>query len=234
VSQIIDATNRISTIAKLRNFVNIPGEIISQHDPYPPYKIVISAELTPAQSKLIDECLGGYQPRLTLDQIEEVIEPYRFNLPQEIYDLYQIGNGCLPLGTSEDEDWDSIYNYFYFPSSEAPFWTLRNAMSAYANHLIDCNPRLLPICTYGDDSVLLVLGSNERQENSPLLMTYDHCLDSDLSQMEIVWPSLTNMMLAHAERYEALYEGRLTETEKTNIYQKYSSGSDLGFYKFLR
>jgi hypothetical protein len=234
VSQIIDATNRISTIVKLKNIANIPGVIISQHEPYPPCKSVIPAELNQAQSNLIDECLGGYQPRLTLNQIEEVIESYRFNLPQEFYDLYQLGNGCLPLGTSEDEDWDSIYNYFYFPSSEAPFWTLRNAMSSYVNHLIDCNPHLLPICAYGDDSVLLVLGSTERQENSPLLMTYDHCLDSDLLQMEIVWLSLTNMMLAYAERYEALYQGRLTETEKTNIYQKYSSGSDLGFYKFLR
>ncbi len=41
------------------------------------------------------------------------------------------------------------------------------------------------------------------------------------------------MMLAYAETYEALYQGSLTGTKKETIYQKYSSGSDWGFYKFM-
>ncbi len=51
--------------------------------------------------------------------------------------------------------------------------------------------------------------------------------------MEVVWSNLSNMMLAYAELYEALYQGSLTEMIKETIYQKYSSGSDWGFYKFL-
>lgn len=78
------------------------------------------------------------------------------------------------------------------------------------------------------------MGSDELQETAPLVLTYDHCLHSDLSKMEVVWPSLTNMILAYAEWYETLYNGGLTETTKEAIYQKYSSGSDWGFYKFLQ
>ncbi len=233
MSVIVDAIKRIAVIAKQRNVVNLPGDFVSSHPPYPTYKSVMSAELSPENSKLIDEFFDGYQPRLTLKQIEEIVEPYLFKLPQEIYDLYQIGNGCLPIGISEEEDWNSIYNYFNFFSLENKLWTLENAISAYCDLLIDRNPRLLPICAYEDESVLCVMGSSEPQETSPLVWTYyDSGLDDDPCNMEIVWSNLSNMMLAYAELYEALYQGSLTETTKEIIYQKYSSGSDWGFYKF--
>ncbi len=234
MSVIVDAIKRIAVIAKQSNFTNVPGDFVSSHPPYPVYKSVMPEELSQENSKLIDEFFDGYQPRLTLEQIEEIVEPYRFKLPQEIYELYQIGNGCLPIGISEEEDWDSIYNYFNFFSLENNLWTLDNAMSAYCGQLEQCNPRLLPICAYEDESVLLVIGNSEPQETSPLVWTYyDSCLDNDFSTMEVVWSSLSNMMLAYAERYEALYQGSLTETKKQTIYQKYSSGCDWGFYKFM-
>ncbi|PSF37587.1 hypothetical protein C7H19_08490 [Aphanothece hegewaldii CCALA 016] len=233
MSVIVDAVKRIAVIAKRHNFINLLENLLSEHYPYPSYKSVWSGQLMQEQSKLVDEYLSGYQPRLTSEQIKKIVESYRFKLPKEIYDLYQIGNGCLPIGTSEKEDWNSIYNYFNFPSSENKLWTLKKAMDAYCSFMIDFNPRLLPICAYGDDSVLLVMGSSEPQETSPLVRTYDHCLDDDLSKMEVVWPSLTNMMLAYAEWYEALYSGGLTEITEEAIYQKYSSGSHWGFKKFL-
>jgi hypothetical protein len=107
-------------------------------------------------------------------------------------------------------------------------------MSVYCNHLIGENPSLLPICTYQDSAVLLIIGSREKQESSPVLRTYDHCLCKDPSKMIMEWPSLTNMMLAYAEGYEALSDGKLTETERKAIYQKYSNNSEWGFHKFFR
>jgi hypothetical protein len=232
MSLIVGAVRRIATVAEQRKFPNLPGDIISSHDPYPPFKRVMPTELTQEQTELVNENFDNYQPRLTLEQIEEIVEPYQFRLPQEVYDLYELGNGCLPIGTSE-EDWNSVYNYFNFPGFENPFWTLRGAISAYCDRLIHQNSRLLPICAYEDESVLLVLGSNESQESAPLLLSEGHRLDDDPLEMEIIWPSLSNMMLAYAERYEALLDGSLTDVTKEEIYRKYSSGSDWGLYKFI-
>jgi hypothetical protein len=125
VSKIIDAIKRIAVIAKQNNFTNLPGNLIYEHC-YVTLQDVTPDALTQEHLKLVDEYLDGYQPRLTLDKIEETIENYCFKLPQEIYDLYLMGNGCLPIGILE-EDFDSIYNYFSFPSSECPLLTLREA-----------------------------------------------------------------------------------------------------------
>lgn len=78
-----------------------------------------------------------------------------------------------------------------------------------------------------------MLGSNELQESAPLLLSEGHRLDSDPSEMEVIWSSLSNMMLAYAERYEALRDGSLTDVTKEEIYRKYSTGSDWGLYKFI-
>jgi hypothetical protein len=231
MSAIIEVIKHIAVIVEQRKIANIPGEFLAYREPYPACEYVTFSDLNQEQNKLISEYCNP-QPRLTLRQINELVEPYRFRLPQEIYDLYQMGNGGLPIGISEEKDWDSIYNYFNFPSSENALWTLSNSMNTYQDLLIESNPRLLPICIYGDESTLFVLGGTESQENAPLLWTHDDCLNDDISQMEILWPSLTNMMFAYAERLEALSERSLTESKERSIYQKYSSGSELGWYKF--
>lgn len=99
MSLIVSAVRRIATVAEQIKFPNLPRDLISSHDPYPPFKCVIPTELTQEQTELVNEHFDNYQPRLTLEQIEEIVEPYRFKLPQEVYDLYQVGNGCLPIGT---------------------------------------------------------------------------------------------------------------------------------------
>lgn len=228
MSVIVDAIQRISTVAKQKGFANMPGQLLPYYDPYPSEKNIIPSELAQEQIELVDKYLGGYQTRLTLEQINETVRQFRFKLSKEFYDLYQLGNGCLPLITSKEEDLDSIYNYFYFISYTSNFLTLKNAMNAYCSFLIDSNPSLLPICTYQEEIVLCVLGSNIQEETSPVIISYDHDLHRDPSSMEIIWPSLSNMLLAYAELYETSYDN------KEAIYKKYGSNSEWGLKKFLR
>ncbi|WP_299402110.1 SMI1/KNR4 family protein [Acaryochloris sp. IP29b_bin.148] len=231
MSVIVDAIKRISVIAEQRNWPNIPGEFLYTCEPYPPCKRVIPEDLSEEQLELVDNYCNS-KPKLTLSEIEELAAPYRFSLPQEIYDLYQIGNGCLPIGDAKNKNWDSVYNYCYFPSMANPLWTLADAMSAYRSLLLEFNPELLPLCSYGEDKTLYMLGSKKFQETVPLIWIYDHSISDDIASMEVLWPSLTNMMLAYAERSESLCDGSLTENKEKIIYQKYSSGNELGWYEF--
>lgn len=231
MSSITDAIKRIAVIAEKRKTANTPGEFLAFRDPYPTAKHVHPDELSQEQIQLISEYCNS-KPRLTLGEIEKLVEPYRFKLPQEIYDLYQMGNGCLPIGISDKRNWDSIYNYFNFSDAENSLWTLSNSMDAYCNLLIEDNPKLLPLCMYGEEATLFVLGGEEMKETAPLVWTYDDSTNDDVSKMEVIWSSLTNMLLAYAEYFESFSDGSWTEERKREIYQKYSNGTETGWCRF--
>jgi hypothetical protein len=233
VSLITDIIKRVAALVENRKTANIPGEFLAYRDPYPTPEYVHPDELSQEQIQLICEYCNP-KPRLTLSEIEELIQAYRFKLPQEVYDLYQMGNGGLPIGISDEKNWDSVYNYFNFPSAEKSLWTLSNSMDAYCNLLIEDNPKLLPLCMYGEEATLFVLGGEEMKETAPLVWTYDDCINDDVSKMEVIWPSLTNMMLAYAERLESLSDGGWTDERERKIYQRYSNGTETGWYKFCR
>ena len=83
-------------------------------------RIAILAE----QSGYVVGCLeywsvcGGYNPdyppRLNRTQMQELTQNYPFHLPSELYELYQRGNGCLPIGLDLNKNWDSFNSYFQF------------------------------------------------------------------------------------------------------------------------
>ncbi len=229
MSQIVEAIKRIVHSKKQSNHDNLPATLIAYHPPYKSLKNATPKNLEPKQLELVNKDLGSYQPRLSIEQIKEIVEPYRFQLPQEFYDLYLMGNGCLPIGISDDTDWNSVYNYFYFPDYPARFATLQKAMSCYCDMLINDNPRLLPFCTsYREDVVLSIVGSKKQQETSPVLVTYsDYVNEEDPCEMNVLFPSLTNMMLAYAELYE--HKGKSTPTWIEDIVQKYG-GNYRWFY----
>ena len=210
-------------VAARNNFSNVPGYFLATWKPYPSERCVIPQELTREQLELISTYCNP-QPRLTLSEIRELTSQCRYTIPQEICELYQLGNGCLPIGTSENEDWDSIYSYFFFPSGRYELITLATAID-YSTH---CHPRLWPISHHGEHQALFaVLGTQESETTAPLIWAYKE-VDStdDVSTLSVVWPSLSNMMLAYAEYWEALYDKSLQMNVK-EIYDKYGSGQDL-------
>ena len=70
--------------------------------------------------------------------------------------------------------------------------------------------------------------SEKQQETSPVFCTYSDCIrEEDPSEMMILFPSLTNMMLAYAELYES--QEKYTETWKEDIVSNYG-GNPEWFY----
>lgn len=221
MSQIIEAVKRIANCYRQRNRANMPAQLLGYYPPYQTVKNAIRKNLDPNQLELIERHLGNYQPRLSMEEIKQITKVYLFQLPQELYDLYLIGNGCIPIGISEDTDSDSVFNYSYFPSYTASFYTLQDSMKCYMDMMIEDNPLVLPICPcYREDVVLAVIGSEEQQETSPVLITYsDYIAEEDPSNMNVLFPSLTNMMLAHAELCE--HQGKWKSNTEKDIVQKY-------------
>lgn len=80
---------------------------------------------------------GGYNPdyppRLSFEQIQELTQDYPFYLPSELCELYQRGNGCLPIGVNPYKNWDSFDSYFQFefPLTDGGFFPLQRAMNDY-------------------------------------------------------------------------------------------------------
>lgn len=182
--------------------------------------------ITEAKKLLSDETLqklvSNYYPaRLNLEEIKSITKDYPFQLPREIYDLYQRGNGCLPIGLDDSlKDWSSFNNYTSFSLwGDHSFLTLHEAMSAYnnfaycrENYEYDIDPRWFPI-SYFEDSVLAVIGSEEQQDVSTVISFYDSdCIPT------VEWPSLTNMLFTWIE----IREKRLKDSiEIDAVHQKY-------------
>lgn len=55
-----------------------------------------------------------YLPRLSREETKNISKDLPFELPIEFYDLYSKGNGYLPIGTNDDQDWSSLDNYFIY------------------------------------------------------------------------------------------------------------------------
>ncbi|WP_144405721.1 SMI1/KNR4 family protein [Aliterella atlantica] len=141
---------------------------------------------------------NSYPPRLNLEQIKAITQDYPFELPVELCDLYQRGNGCLPIGLDDAaKDWTSFDNYVNFPfDGNYSFLPLQEAMrlyQAFTKSSDDIDPRWFPI-SYFDDRILSVIGSEQQQETSPVIGFYD----SDFTP-KTKWSSLTNMLLTWIE-----------------------------------
>ncbi|NET05374.1 MAG: SMI1/KNR4 family protein [Symploca sp. SIO2B6] len=233
MSLIIDAITRISVIAAQRNFANIPGEHIAMSRWIPNSARFANLE------DLTEEQLGAVsnydvpKPRLTLDEIKKLTASCRFSVPQEFIELYQIGNGCLPIGISENKDWDSAYNYFYFPSMHNGFLPLTDVVGIYQQYWIHTAPQILPFARHGPDGLTLcMIGSNESADTAPIVWTYDESINASTSREKVLWPSLTNMMLAYAEYWESQNESTEPEDRAMKIYQKYGGGQEFQPYMY--
>jgi hypothetical protein len=137
-------------------------------------------------------------PRLTLDEMNAILSDYPYKLPVEFYELYQRGNGVLPIGVG-DKDWNCYVNYFHFPNGDNLWQPLHSAMEQYRGLLDDFNrgrlnvkPTAFPFMAF-EHTVWAVVGSETQQLTSPVF-TFD---GDDKKSWEhptrMVWSSLTEM-----------------------------------------
>lgn len=179
-----------------------------------------------------DLYLSNSPPTLTVEEIKEITKDYPFELPVEMYELYQRGDGLLPIGLNHpQENGMNIYKYyFYFPDEEIPLMSLGESMRMYQvfneyreNYQYDIDPKWFPISIF-EDMLLAVVGNEEQQKHSPLIRFFD----SEFIP-KIEWLSLSDMLLSWIELREADFknctEAKTKEIKKA-IYKKYGEGCD--------
>lgn len=197
MSKMTDAITRIAICAEQKNFISILRGCMTFNGYDSKY---LTTDLSPDEIKTI---MPQRYPRLSYEQIEEITKDYPFQLPQEVCELYQRGNGYLPIGIDTDttKDWSLWDNYFGgFPDTFTIFYPLEEAMNVYrqlTEYRVDgrIDPRSFPIFS-NEMFRYVVLGDEQRQETSPLFI-----IEEDLSAIECC-PSLTNLILAYAEILE--------------------------------
>ena len=232
MAEMTEAIDRIATCAEQRKFRSFFRSwrwiICSENDSlYGSDTINTTIDLTPKQIKEIELASGGCPSKLSPNQIKEITKHYPFQLPIEFYELYQRGNGCLPIGKDCEKDWNPLDNYFTFPDGDKPFYPIQKALERYqalTNHREsyggNIEPRWFPISEF-EDWMQVIIGSEEQQETSPVLYFGTDGFNGFKAKVE--WPSLTNMLLAWAEVIERdLNENHPVDREEViAIWEKY-------------
>jgi hypothetical protein len=138
-------------------------------------------------------------PRLTIEEIDAILSDYPFKLPVEFYDLYQRGNGVLPIGLG-DKDWNCYYNYFYFPDPEMCLLSLGGAMKLYGylfkyfnEGLSKVEPNIFPLIET-EFGIWAIAGSNIQQHTSAVFYFHADDISHKIFQMRLVWNNLTEMI----------------------------------------
>jgi hypothetical protein len=147
-------------------------------------------------------------PRLSIDEINTILADYPYKLPIEFYDLYQRGNGVMPIGLG-DKDWDCYNNYFQFPFIEMHWKQLHESMDLYRYILEEINkgwfkvePTIFPLMEF-ERRVFAIVGSDIQQPTSPVFSVYAEDMEHNKDCMTILWNSLTEMIIDGCSKPEA-------------------------------
>ncbi|MBH8577735.1 SMI1/KNR4 family protein [Nostocaceae cyanobacterium CENA369] len=162
------------------------------------------------------------QPGLTYEEIEEkVIDLLPFHLPKEVYELYQWGNGAW-VG---EKYWARFFEDYVFLSLESALvkycdLTAINKEDDSCVIIIKSNWNLqwFPIFEDINGRGYYVVVINEVQnETTPILqISFEEIYDP-----YIIYPTLTKMMLAETECYEAGIYSNKSYGEGQDIRSKY-------------
>lgn len=138
-------------------------------------------------------------PRLSIAEINAILSDYPYKLPVEFYELYQRGNGVLPIGLG-DKDWNCYSNYFPFPNSDIVWQPLHESMETYKDILKGVNdgwykvqPNIFPLMRF-ERWIWAIAGSETQQPTSPVFRFHGDDMFRENFTMKIVWNSLTAMI----------------------------------------
>lgn len=165
---------------------------------------VVRLSLQDRKIKNLDQYMyskGFLLPRLTSDEIQIITADYPYQLPVEVHELYQRGNGCYPTELAEENS-RSFKDYFYSPFNSDygfEYLTLQEAMEAYRyKQEIETNSDIFPIASGVDRWTIGVKGSKEQKPSSEL---YSYYCDSP-KNLTFQWPDLVSQMAAAIELTE--------------------------------
>ena len=187
-----EAIDRIAIYAEKRKYKNIL-ECYLQCTQY-----AHKGTLDNLTSEDIKSITPKHKPKLSKDEINQIVKEYPFKLPVEIYDLYQRGNGTnLPIGL--DNNFDIYTSYFVFPCSDTRWYSIEKAMNLYSGikDYKEIDDIYFPL--FSNEWHLYVIAGNSQQEEVSSIFAIDQSLPGE---PVIASSSLTNLMLACAERME--------------------------------
>jgi hypothetical protein len=139
-----------------------------------------------------------HPPRLSVDEINVILSDYPYQLPIEFYELYQRGNGFVPIGLG-DKDWNCYYNYTMLPGTSDLLWSpLHEAMAYYKElHQIytdgKLDPKILPLMSF-ERCLWTITGSEIQQSTSPVFRFYTDDVSHNNFNMYIACNNLTEMI----------------------------------------
>jgi hypothetical protein len=141
-------------------------------------------------------------PRLTVNEINTILSDYPYKLPLEFYDLYQRGNGVLPIGLG-DKNWNCYYNYFLFPGTDIGWKPLHKSMETYKHILGGINsgfykvePNIVPLMEF-ERQIWAIVGNEIQQPTSPVFRFYGDDMSHNKFKMTMAWNSLSEMIADH-------------------------------------
>lgn len=147
------------------------------------------------------ELIELIRPGLAEREIQARLSNLPFEIPQEVYWLYQWRNG-IPTPNFHDLVLDFIPNYKFLPLVDA-IAECERVEAFRANYITSSDYKngdrpWFPVLSSHDMGHFVVLGSEKRQPSSPVLF-----LDWQAGfSLEITYPDLTRMMSVVAECYE--------------------------------
>lgn len=172
------------------------------------------------------DCVSGFQPGLSFEAIEEKLAQLPFCVSEEVYELYQWRNGnpyCGAFVYHRLLDLDTALEYCQ-GMNDAYWLEVRTA---------DGDPTyLFPVFDF-DGEFFAIPGSDNLTQTTSVF--HIGCDDGSVS---FAFTSLTNMMLAISECYEAgvysvMADGHLSVTDEIRfgeIRRKYNPGTVQSLY----
>ncbi len=127
MSSITEAINRIAIYEERKKFINsVYDSALWMWSQTKGYKLQgqTAQELIDLGTEFASESdlyLPSSPPTLTVEEIKEITKDYPFELPVEIYELYQRGDGLLPIGLNHpQQNGINIYKYYFtFPTRKS-------------------------------------------------------------------------------------------------------------------
>jgi hypothetical protein len=164
-------------------------------------------------------------PGLHISEIQKMVETLSFELPNEVYELYQ-----WSCGTDEKNRYDT--EFIFGPDDSFTLCSLQqaaNIASTFEDELDELainylGQPLFPLFQSEELSYLCVIGTTNKQESSPVILA-----DVDMD-IRLQYTSLTTMMLTLAECFEtgvlyeneSLFDNLYNEEKFPPIYRKYN------------
>jgi hypothetical protein len=141
-------------------------------------------------------------PRLNINEIDTILADYPYKLSLEFYDLYQRGNGVLPIGLG-NKDWNCYYNYFLFPGTEIVWMPLHESMKTYKHILKGINDgsykveaNIFPLMDF-ERQIWAIAGNEIQQITSPVFRFHGDDMSHNKFRMTVAWNSLSEMIADH-------------------------------------